>query len=61
MKERNITNVIRCVEAFQLLKSSQSSTERVMSVVSQHVRAKFEGKYRLSQMLGMAWLQLVHL
>ena len=38
----NCPNVMRCLEATQIMKGSQSSTERVMSHVAKTVRGRFE-------------------
>jgi len=38
------TNIIRCLEIIQLMKPSQSATERVMSHVANTVRNRFESK-----------------
>ena len=45
-QQLNITNVLRAVELVQLLKASQSATERAFSVVSNVVRGRYECNYR---------------
>jgi len=42
-----ITNILRAIEIVQLLKASQSSTERVFSIVSKVVKGRYENRYRL--------------
>ena len=38
--ELNCPNVMRCLEAIQIMKGSQSGTERVMSKVANTVRGR---------------------
>ena len=47
--ELKIVNILRVLEIVQLLKASQSSTERVFSTVKQVVSGRFENRYRFPQ------------
>lgn len=44
----NIVNVLRALEIVQLLKCSQSATERIFSIIARTVDGRYENRYRLS-------------
>ena len=48
IKELKITNILKLIEVCLLMKASQSSTERAMSIIKTTVRGKFEKKFKFS-------------
>ena len=46
IQKLHIPNILKVIEIVQLLKASQSSTERTMSVIANHVKGKFEGRFK---------------
>ena len=46
-QELRITNILRALEMLQLMKASQSATERAFSVIGKVVSNRYENKYRI--------------
>jgi len=47
--ELKIINILRALEVVQLLKASQSATERAFSIVGRVVQGRYENRYRLNK------------
>ena len=48
-QELHITNVLRAMEILQLMKASQSATERAFSIVANVISNRFENKYKVNR------------